>query len=153
MTSGATGGWICSLSIFQPPHALFRDDDHFFEMKDKYPKSYLKGCDENYEDAREGFNKIKEILTQKRSEMKGNQEQAIEELVTEIWKSRGVRIDDSMNERQVQGFFMDYIKQFDGSIELNDQAFDQIFKILDTDMDGNISRTEMIGFITNFTKS
>jgi hypothetical protein len=41
-------------------------------MREKYPKSYLKGCDENYEIAREGFNKIKDILTQKRQEMKGN---------------------------------------------------------------------------------
>jgi len=49
MSSGAIGGFICSRAIFKPPHALFRDDDHFFEMKDKYPKSYLKGCDENYD--------------------------------------------------------------------------------------------------------
>jgi hypothetical protein len=35
-------------------------------MKEKYPKSYLKGCDENYEEAREGFEQIKELLTQKR---------------------------------------------------------------------------------------
>ena len=69
MSSGAIGGFICSLAIFQPPHALFRDDDHFFEMKDKYPKSYLKGCDENYDEARAGFEKIKSMLTEKRKQM------------------------------------------------------------------------------------
>lgn len=68
-------------------------------MKDKYPKSYLKGCDEFYEDARAGFNNIKDILTQKRSEMKGNQEEAIGELVTEIWNSKGLAMDAIMNER------------------------------------------------------
>jgi len=67
MCSGAIGGFICSRSIFQPPHALFRDDDHFFEMRDKYPKSYIKGCDENYEAARASFEKIKDMLTQKRN--------------------------------------------------------------------------------------
>jgi hypothetical protein len=66
MFSGATGGWICNRPFFQPPSALFRDDDHFDDMKEKYPKSYLKGCDENYEIAKEGFEKIKEVLTQKR---------------------------------------------------------------------------------------
>ena len=41
-------------------------------MKDKYPKSYLKGCDENYEDARKGFVRVKEILTEKRKNMTGD---------------------------------------------------------------------------------
>jgi hypothetical protein len=49
LSSGAIGGWICSFAIFQPPHALFMDNDHFLHMEEKYPKSYLKGCDENYE--------------------------------------------------------------------------------------------------------
>jgi len=48
MFGGATGGWICNRPFFQPPRALYRDDDHFDSMKEKYPKSYLKGCDENY---------------------------------------------------------------------------------------------------------
>lgn len=101
MCSGAIGGFICSRSIFQPPHALFRDDDHFFEMRDKYPKSYIKGCDENYEAARASFEKIKDMLTQKRNQMKGNQEVAIEELVTEIWTGRGLEMSQTMNEKQV----------------------------------------------------
>jgi len=79
-------------------------------MRGKYPKSYLKGCDENYEIAREGFNKIKSILTTKRQEMEGNQEEAIEELVTEIWKSRGLDPESIMNEKQCKGFLSDYIK-------------------------------------------
>jgi len=74
MASGAIGGLICNCGCFQPPHALFRDDDHFIDMQEKYPKSYLKGCDENYDIARMGFEKIKAILTKKRKEMKGNQE-------------------------------------------------------------------------------
>ena len=41
----------------------------------------------------------------------------------------------------------------DGDLELTDSAFDQIFKVLDTNMDGQITREEMIEFITNFTKS
>jgi len=36
---------------------------------------------------------------------------------------------------------------------MTDEAFDQIFKVLDTNMDEQISRTEMIGFINNFTSS
>jgi len=41
-------------------------------MREKYPKSYLRGCDENYEMARVGFNIIKDMLITKRKEMKGN---------------------------------------------------------------------------------
>jgi len=34
---------------------------------------------------------------------------------------------------------------------MTDEAFTQIFKVLDTNMDEQISRTELIEFITNFT--
>ena len=53
--SGSLGGFIAGTDFFQPPHSLFRDDDHFYEMKGKYPKSYLKDSDENYEQAKASF--------------------------------------------------------------------------------------------------
>jgi hypothetical protein len=40
-----------------------------------------------------------------------------------------------MNEKQCHGFLNDYIKQFDGTIDMTDEAFNQIFKVLDTNMD------------------
>lgn len=40
-----------------------------------------------------------------------------------------------MNERQVKSFLGDYIKQFDGAVEMQDEAFNQIFRVLDTNMD------------------
>ena len=83
--AGATGGFIAGLPCFQPPHALFRDDDHFYEMQDKYPKSYLKNCDESYAAAKAGFDQIKTILKKKRDEMPGDPDDVIEELVQEIW--------------------------------------------------------------------
>jgi len=53
--SGALGGFVAGTEFFQPPHSLFRDDDHFTEMKEKYPKSYLKDTDEDYEKAKVSF--------------------------------------------------------------------------------------------------
>lgn len=46
--SGALSGYIASREIFNPVYALFRDDDHFYDMIHKYPKSYLEGTDEHY---------------------------------------------------------------------------------------------------------
>lgn len=60
-------------------------------------------------------------------------------------------MDAIMNEKQCKDFLKDYIKQFDGQIDMTDEAFNQIFKVLDNNMDEQISRTEMIDFITNFT--
>lgn len=97
ITAGLTGGWICSLSIWQPPHALFRDDDHFHEMADKYPKSYLVGGDETYEAAKATFDQIRGVLVQKRAEMAGDADRAIDELVNEIWEDRGLDPDMMMN--------------------------------------------------------
>lgn len=35
--SGLAGGFLCSMDIFNPVHALFRDDDHFHHVLHKYP--------------------------------------------------------------------------------------------------------------------
>lgn len=95
--AGLTGGWMCSLSIWQPPHALFRDDDHFHEMAHKYPKSYLVGGDETYEAAKATFDQIRGLLIKKRAEMAGDADRAIDELVNEIWEDRGLDPDVMMN--------------------------------------------------------
>jgi hypothetical protein len=34
--SGIIGGSIASCSLFNPPHALFRDDEHFEEVLKRY---------------------------------------------------------------------------------------------------------------------
>ena len=55
-------------------------------------------------------------------------------------------MDAIMNEKQCKDFLKDYIKQFDGQIDMTDEAgldsgiqvpkaFNQIFKVLDTNMD------------------
>ena len=38
--AGAIGGFICSFSIFQPAHALFRDEDHFCEVLEQQPEHW-----------------------------------------------------------------------------------------------------------------
>ena len=48
--SGVTGGFLASLEFFQPPHALFKDDDHFEEAVHCYPADYKEGGDEVYDE-------------------------------------------------------------------------------------------------------
>lgn len=57
-------------------------------MSDKYPKSYLKNCDESYSAAKANFDQIKQILKQKREEMPGDPDMVIDELVQEIWNEK-----------------------------------------------------------------
>lgn len=97
--AGLTGGFIAGLPIFQPPHALFRDDDHFYEMQEKYPKSYLKNCDESYAAAKAGYDQIKQIMKQKTEEMPGDPDQVIEVLVQDIWAEMGLNEDQDLNKR------------------------------------------------------
>ena len=59
-------------------------------MQEKYPKSYLKDCDESYAAAKAGFDQIKKILKEKREEMPGDPDEVIEELVQEIWTEIGM---------------------------------------------------------------
>ena len=68
-------------------------------MQDKYPKSYLKDCDESYAAAKAGFDQIKTILKQKRDEMPGDPDDVIEELVQEIWTEMRMTKNQDMNKR------------------------------------------------------
>jgi ammonium transporter Rh len=47
IVSGLSGGFLCSLDFWKPVHALFRDDDHFTHVLEKYPKHYLENVDES----------------------------------------------------------------------------------------------------------
>jgi len=60
--SGYTGGKLCSLELWNPVHALFRDDDHFHHVLQKYPKEYLEVSDESVAYARESILDIRKIL-------------------------------------------------------------------------------------------
>ena len=51
ITSGAIGGYLCSLSFWNPVHALFKDDDHIHEAESKYPKKFFLDTDEKYAQA------------------------------------------------------------------------------------------------------
>jgi len=60
--SGYAGGKLCSLELWNPVHALFRDDDHFHHVLQKYPKEYLEVSDESVAYARESILDIRKIL-------------------------------------------------------------------------------------------
>lgn len=61
--SGFAGGKLCSFDFWKPMHALFRDDDHFHHVLQKYPRSYLEVSDESIEYAKEAILDIQTILT------------------------------------------------------------------------------------------
>lgn len=42
---GLTGGFVASLSIWQPVKSLYRDDDHIVDVAQKYPSEYTVGGD------------------------------------------------------------------------------------------------------------
>ena len=52
IASGLTGGFICSMTVWKPVHALFRDDEHFTHVLQQYPRHFLEGCDETSEYAK-----------------------------------------------------------------------------------------------------
>ena len=72
ITAGITGGFICSLSFFQPVHSLFRDDEHFYHSVSKMPKEWLVGGDEDYDLAKATLDEIKTALIARKYMMEGN---------------------------------------------------------------------------------
>ena len=121
-------------------------------MQDKYPKSYLKNCDESYADAKANFDQIKAVIKKKREETPGDPDEVIDELVEEIWMEKGMERNQDMNKKQTKNFLEEYIKQLDPALEMGDEAFTQIFKLLDSNGDAQISRQELADYIKIFTK-
>lgn len=68
-------------------------------MAHKYPPSYLVGGDETYEAAKATFEQIKGVLIQKRKEISGDADKAVEELVNEIWEDRGIDPDAALDKK------------------------------------------------------
>jgi hypothetical protein len=76
--------------------------------------------------------------------MKGDQKKEIENLVNKIWNDANVASDSFMNKKQVKKFLDDLINNFEEDFKISDDAFDQIFLLIDIDKDENISRGELI---------
>ena len=81
--SGIIGGSICSWSIFSPPHALFRDDDHFEEVLKRYNIKDLEGNDERLSEALSIFKLVKKHINAKDSI--DHDKDHLEELINQAW--------------------------------------------------------------------
>lgn len=80
--------------------------------------------------------------------MPGDPDEVIEILVQEIWAEMGKGDDQDLNKKQTQKFLNDFIKQLDPTNDgLSTDAFEQIFKLLDHDKDGQISQKELASTI------
>lgn len=65
LVSGLSGGFLCSLDFWKPVHALFRDDDHFVHVLEKYPRDYLENVDESVHYGKVAIGNIQAILIDK----------------------------------------------------------------------------------------
>ena len=63
--SGAIGGAICGTSVFSPPHALFRDDDHFYGVLNYYTKSFLQEGNQYFNNVQQFLNCMKDFIADK----------------------------------------------------------------------------------------
>lgn len=60
--SGYIGGLLCSVDLWNPVHALFRDDDNFHHVLQKYPSHYLEVSDEAVSYAKGCMMDIRKIM-------------------------------------------------------------------------------------------
>lgn len=97
LSSGALGGYICSLEIFNPVHSLFRDDDHFHDVLHKYPKSYLVGTDEHYGETKSTIIQIKEFLQNHQLQNRGKSEFSFQAIAAKVWQDHNTAADTELN--------------------------------------------------------
>ena len=75
IAAGASGGFLCKFDFWHPVHALFKDDDHFYEVVEHYPREYLFGGDEVYDEGKANFHDVQHALSACRAQMHGDAEQ------------------------------------------------------------------------------
>lgn len=56
--------------------------------------------------------------------LKGDDEDAIKELVEEIWEQEGDEDSETMSKDQIHNFFVAYLKTNNHKLEMSQQAFD-----------------------------
>jgi hypothetical protein len=93
--SGIIGGWIASWNIFSPPHALYRDDDHFEEVLKRYNIKNLEGNDERLSEALKIFKLVRKYISTKDS--LDHDKEHLDELVNQAWLEQNEKEDEILD--------------------------------------------------------
>ena len=154
ITSGLAGGFLCSMDCFHPLHALFRDDDHFVHVLQKYPKHYLEISDESVEYAKQALGEIRNaLLTSIPANLETKQQKA--KWMGENVFAKHARTDQELNKQEVLTFFNEYIEAQKDNFEADDynldgllpgMVFNKIFQSLDTSENGRVSKDEILDY-------
>ena len=101
IVSGYIGGWICSCECFAPPHALFRDDDHFHEALENYPPEYFTNCDEAGEYAVEGLKTWRAALGALTKDEKNAGKSHEDVFTTAVWNEHAAAQQESLDKQEL----------------------------------------------------
>jgi hypothetical protein len=124
LSSGAIGGYFASFDIFNPVHALFRDDDHFYDVIHKYPKSYLQGTDEHYHETKSTLVQIKEFLQIQQSAHQGDEAFSFKTMASNVWHDHKTAFDAHLNKLQTKKYLNEMLISQDPEFEMTDDVFE-----------------------------
>ena len=149
---GATGGFICSLSIFQPVHTLFHDVDNFEDCLDKMSTDCFEGMDETYDHTKANFEDVKSALVLRRAlYATENQETAVNSMVKDIWDQEVGAANTDLTKKQCERFLSQFVKKNNPKMEVSKGAFEEFFSALDSNKNNKVSKEELGAFLLKFT--
>jgi ammonium transporter Rh len=152
IVGGLTGGYICSLSIWQPVSTLYHDVEHFEACEDKMPRDHFEGQDETYDHIKASFADIQQALQLRRALYNTeSQESAINTMVEDIWAQEIGAAEKEMRKNQCQRFLQGFVKKNNPQMEVSDAAFEEFFEQLDVNKNGRCSKQELGAFLLKFT--
>ena len=153
MIGGLTGGWLCSLEIWQPVHTLFSDVDHFEGCIEKFPAEYLHGMDEEYEETKATYADVKTALSLRRALYpEETQEGAIKKMTDDVWDSAIGEGHREAGAKQVAAFLTGFVRKNQPGLEISAAAHESFFNEAAKGAMG-ISREELAAFVLEFTKA
>ena len=152
---------MCSLDIWKPVHALFRDDDHFHHVLSKYPKHYLEVSDEAVEYAKDAMYNIQDILSKIMPADKNTNDLKMEWMTENIW-NKFINHDKELNKSETLNFINDFLAENQDEDAATDftmeglmpgKVFDSIFALLDDSRNGRVDRGEILGYFIKLSSS
>lgn len=150
LVSGAVGGHIASQNFLDPVHSLFRDDDHMLGAIIAYPKSFLVGGDEAFEEVDRLIRKIQDHLNEKKDD---DAAYNVIDMLEGVWtRSCGDKGYVRRGSNDANKYLTELCTLVNCTGGMNKEAYDQIFGWADTENTGLVEKGSMSMFFEDMVK-
>lgn len=85
------------------------------------------------------------------AEHEGDQAFCFKAFAEKVWNAHKTSFDTNLNKAQTKVYFTEICQKMDKEFDMTEDAFEQLFKMIDVNSDHAVCMGEMVTFLENFT--